>query len=96
MLLGPFFTCLVKFTKVYSFIAYLNKEMGINEHNDLTNFSEYISNEISSGVPVNYGVTRSSPCSSYSSRSFRTTLRLLLASDQSGRISTAFSNAAIA
>ena len=61
MLPGPFFACLIRFTRVYVFIAYLNKEMGINEHSDLTNFSEYISNEISSGAPVNYGVTRSSP-----------------------------------
>jgi len=77
-----FFTCLIKFTRAYRFIAYLNKEMGINKHSALTNFSECISNEISSGAPINYGVTLSSPCSSCSSRSFRTTLRLLLASDQ--------------
>jgi hypothetical protein len=61
MLPGTFFTCLIKFIRVYSFIAYLNKEMGINEHSDLTNFSEYISNEISSGAPVNYGLLLAPP-----------------------------------
>ena len=59
--LDPFSVCLINFTGVYVFIAYLNKNMGINEHSDLTNFSEYISNENSSGAPVNYGVTRSFP-----------------------------------
>lgn len=57
--LDPFSACLIKFTRAYVFIVYLNKEMGINEHSDLTNFSEPFNKNISIGAPVNYGVTRS-------------------------------------
>ena len=51
----------------------------MNRHSGLKNFAEPFNKNISSSAPVNYGVTRSSPCSSCSFRFFRTTLRLLLA-----------------
>jgi hypothetical protein len=47
----------MKFTRVYVFIVYLNKDMEIYEHTDQASSGEYIRNEVSGSVAGNYDVT---------------------------------------